>query len=71
MLAIYLTPVLVLVCLIGVGSIAAGGVRRVAMKVGGRLARGNGTGSAGAIAIDRDKKGPRLAYRHQRSQSPR
>jgi hypothetical protein len=68
MLAIYLLPVILIVCLIGVTSILASKVARMAVKVGDRLTRRNRSRTA---RPDEDKNGPRLIYQHQRSRSAR
>jgi hypothetical protein len=68
MLAIYLLPVVLIVCLIGATSIMGSKVARTAAKVGDLLARRDRsrTGRPGE-----DKNGPRLIHRHQRSRSAR
>jgi hypothetical protein len=66
MLAIYLMPVILIVCLIGVASILAG---RVARMIANSLGRRNGSGSTGLARLAEEKNGPRLIYRRQQSRS--
>jgi hypothetical protein len=68
MLAIYLSPVILTVCLIGATSILAGKVARLAVKVGDRLTRRD---CSRTTRLGEDKNGPRLIQRHQRSRSAR
>jgi hypothetical protein len=66
MLAIYLMPVIVTVCLIGAASILVGGAARM---VGRGLGRRNGSGPTGLTHPGEEKNGPRLIHRRQRSRS--
>ena len=71
MLAIYLSPVILIVCLIGATSILVSKAARMAAKVGDRLTRRNGSRPTGMTHLGEEKNGPRLIYRHQRSRSAR
>ena len=64
MLAVYLLPVILIVCLIGVTSILASKV----VKVGDRLIRRNRSRTA---LPGEDQNEPRLIHRQQRSRSAR
>ena len=66
MLAIYLMPVILIVCLIGVASILAS---RASRMVANSLRRRNGSGSTGSARLAEEKNGPRLIYRRQQSRS--
>jgi hypothetical protein len=69
MFAIYLAPVILIVCLIGATSVLASRATRMALKVGQRLTRGNGSRPARTIRLGEDKNGPRLIGQRQRSRS--
>jgi hypothetical protein len=71
MLAIYLSPVILIVCLIGAASILAGKAARMTVKVGDRLTRWNGSRPARMVHLGEDKNGPRLIQRRHRSGSAR
>jgi len=71
MLAIYLSPVILIVCLIGATSMLAGGAARMAMNVGDRLFRGDRSRANRLARLGDEKNGPRLIYRRQRSRSTR
>jgi hypothetical protein len=66
MLAVYLMPVILIVCLIGVTSILAS---RAARMVASGLGRRKGPGSTGLTRLAEEKNGPRLIYQRQRSRS--
>jgi len=66
MLAIYLMPVISIVCLIGATSILVSGAARM---VGRGLGRRNGSGPTGLTHLGEEKNGPRLIYRRQQSRS--
>jgi len=66
MLAIYLMPVIVTVCLIGAASVLVDGAARM---VGRGLGRKNGSGPTGSTHLGEEMNGPRLIYRRQRSRS--
>jgi hypothetical protein len=68
MLAIYLMPVILIVCLIGTTSMLAGRTTRIVVD---KLGRKGGSRPIGLACLDEEKNGPRLIYRRQRSRSTR
>jgi hypothetical protein len=71
MLAIYLSPVILVVCLIGLTSILADRAGGIVVKLGGQLARAKRSQTAQATRISDERNQPRLINRRERSRSPR
>jgi hypothetical protein len=71
MLAIYLSPVILAVCLIGATSILADRSTRFVRKLGGKFAREKRSRTAQASRIYEEKNQPRLIHRRERLRSPR
>lgn len=71
MLAIYLSPVILVVCLIGVTSILADRAGRIVGTLGGQFARAKRSRTAQVTRIYEEKNRPRLINRRERSRSPR
>jgi hypothetical protein len=71
MLAIYLSPVILVVCLIGATAILADRAGRIVTKLGGEFARAKHSRTAQVTRIPETRNQPRLINRRERSRSPR
>lgn len=70
-LAIYLSPVILVVCLIGATSILAGRMLSLMKQVGNRGNRKKSSRPAQVGRLHGEKTGPRLIHRRERSQTTR